>query len=576
MPCSAALVSILLLVATLPVFGQQKSYCGLVPQVGGMGAKPTHTGADDVIDDLLKNGAQIMTTNKFRAIGNSTDQDLKQQVAVAEICNATDRYIFYNPSIIEGMQKSSTGWAQYFILAHEMAHHINGDTLVHHEDANVELYADEIAAEWLTRLGASMLEIKSAVDSLKAPEFRTGGYPSHCERVAAAVRGYNIVAYDYNLHGAKMDLFQEGDCGLTKVKLPGLNTIPERERTSSPTSQAPGSLEPRGQSSPAHALRTGMTLLPLDWMSVNSLQQVGGEIFLGGHGNSGGTFGKYEMESGKFSDLSYLLPKPWCPVSALAYGGDQVFIGGASRGGCAGLFSPTSDRFQDMTPQLRAQSSDIYYYGGVGAVSFNGREFLVGGSGKRTSLELYSPATRRFTYLGLAPYFAVNTISSDGNSFLIAGAGPGPGPQQPPAVGWISPTHTFTSLTAMLPGNWGTTRRSAYDGNDFLIVGVDGITGANQMLALITPLKPATEVTNSFPAALNVHAIDGHDGYFLVAGQLEQKAYLARYRLGTRLTSLSELLPEEASDVTAVKIIGNKVVAAGVSRTGQLFIVTFQ
>jgi serine/threonine protein kinase len=341
--------------------------------------------------------------------------------------------------------------------------------------------------------------------------------------------------------------------------------------------QAPtASLESNLQSLPAHAPAKGMVLLPLNWMSVNALQQVGAELFLGGHGNNGGTLGKYEIGSGEFSDLSYLLPKPWCPVSALAYGANQLFIGGGSRGGCAGLLSRTSGSFQDMTPQLRAQSSDLYYYGGVGAVSFNGRDFLVGGSGKRTSLELYSPETRRFTYLGLGPYFAVNTIASDGNSFLIAGAGPGPGPQQPPAVGWISPAHTFTSLTATLPTNWGTTRRSAYDGKDFLIVGVDGISGTNQVLALINPMGTVTDVTNSFPAALNVHAIDGHDGYFLVAGQLEQKAYLARYRAGARLTTLTDVLPEGASDVTAVKIVGDKVVAAGVSRVGQLFIVVLE
>jgi len=350
----------------------------------------------------------------------------------------------------------------------------------------------------------------------------------------------------------------------------------------SPVARSPGEIrlapistsENNHQSPLAESSASKMILLPSSWTSVNALQQVGSAMFLGGHGDNGGTLGKYEIESGEFSDLSYLLPKPWCPVSALAYGANQLLIGGGSRGGCTGALSPISESFQDMTPQLRAESSDLYYYGGVGAVSFNGRDFLVGGSGKRTSLELYSPETHRFTCLAVGPYFAVNTIASDGNSFLIAGAGPGPGPQQPPAVGLISPPRTFTSLTGTLPRNWGTTRRSAYDGKDFLIVGVDGISGENQVLALINPMRPATDVTNSFPAALNVHAIDGHDGHFLVAGQLEQKAYLARYRMGAGVTKLTELLPEEATDVTAVKIVGDKAVAAGVSRSGRLFLVS--
>jgi hypothetical protein len=220
MPSSPALVPIMLLMAVLPVFGQQRSYCDLVPQIGSVGALPAHSAADDVIDDLIKNGAQIDTRNGFRAVGDSTDKDLRQQVAAAEICNATDRYIFFSLPAIEGMQKSGAGWAKYFVLAHEIAHHINGDTLVHHEDANVELLADENAAKWLTRLGASMPEIKLAVDALKAPEFRKGGYPSHCERVAATMRGYNAVARDYNRHGASLDLYQEGNCVLTKLESP--------------------------------------------------------------------------------------------------------------------------------------------------------------------------------------------------------------------------------------------------------------------------------------------------------------------------------------------------------------------
>jgi hypothetical protein len=81
-------------------------------------------------------------------------------------------------------------------------------------------------------------------------------------------------------------------------------------------------------------------------MSVNALQQVGDEIFLGGQGNNGGTLGKYQIESGAFSDLSYLLPKLWCPVSTLAYGANQLFIGGGSREGCAALLSPTSAAFR--------------------------------------------------------------------------------------------------------------------------------------------------------------------------------------------------------------------------------------
>jgi hypothetical protein len=350
--------------------------------------------------------------------------------------------------------------------------------------------------------------------------------------------------------------------------------VAQQPPTKKTPSQQPGNSFPTTnvQSSPSAAPAKDVVLLPLTWISVNALQQVGGAVYVGGRSRDGGALGRLQIESGTFTDLSHLLPTPWCPVSALAYGANQLFVGGGSRGGCAGQLSPMSGSFEDMTTQLHAQGSDFYYYGGIGAVSFNGREFLIGGSGKRTSLEFYSPETGRFTNLGLRSYFAVNTIASDGNSFLVAGAGPGPGPQQPPALGWVSPTHSFTDLTASLPANWGTTKRSAYNGKEFLIQGVDGTTGTNQMLALLDASgRTLSEVTNSLPPALSAHAVDGHDGYFLIGGQMGQRAYLARYRKGSRFTDLSALLPEGALDVTAVKIVGNKVVAMGVSRTGQLF-----
>jgi len=132
-------------------------------------------------------------------------------------------------------------------------------------------------------------------------------------------------------------------------------------------------------------------------------------------------------------------------------------------------------------------------------------------------------------------------------------------------------------LTASLPTNWGTTKRSAYSGKEFLIRGVDGITGTNQMLALLDGSgRTLNEVTNSLPPVLSVHALDGHDGYFLIGGQIGPKAFLARYREGTHFTDLSTLLPEGTVDVTAVRIVGSKVVAAGFSRTGQLLMVVLE
>ena len=310
------------------------------------------------------------------------------------------------------------------------------------------------------------------------------------------------------------------------------------------------------------------------WLYLHVAQSAGHALYLGGSGRGGGNFGVYETESGKFSDLSHLLPPAWCPVSALAYGDNQLLVGGGMRGGCVGVFSAADGSFRDMTSRLQSQQSGLYYYGGIHAIGFNGRTFLIGGAGLRTSLESYSPKTDKFNYIPLSPYFAVNTIASDGESFLIAGAGPGPGPKQPPALGWISPEGSFTNLTEFLPAGWGTTWRSTYDGKEFFIQGVDGISGAHQMLALFELSKRAsTDVTDVFPSSLNLHSIDGRNGHFWVGGEVNGKAYLARYSPGTPPTVLTSLLPEGARDVLAIQIVGNKSIAAGTSRTGSIFIV---
>ncbi len=328
-------------------------------------------------------------------------------------------------------------------------------------------------------------------------------------------------------------------------------------------------------SSPTAATAISITL-PSSWMSLKTMQVVGNAVYLGGGGKDGGKFGVYQNESGTFSELSHQLPSSWCPISAFAYDDNRLLVGGGSRGGCVGLFAPTDRTFRDMTSRMRDQDLGLYYYGGVSSIGFNGSEFLIGGAGKITSLELYSQRTDTFSSVAISPYFAVNTIASDGISFLIAGAGPGPGPQQPPALGWVSPDGHFTNLTNVLSIGWGATWRSAYDGKEFLIQGVDGITGTKQLLALFDPSKRAsTDVTDSFPAAFQLHGIDGRNGYFVLGGQVNRKAYLARYSPGAPPAVLTSLLPKGALDVTAVRIAGSSSVVAGIGSAGHIFIVSF-
>jgi TonB family protein len=323
------------------------------------------------------------------------------------------------------------------------------------------------------------------------------------------------------------------------------------------------------------AALSGSIMLPPSWTHVNVAEAVEQAVYLGGDGPTGGTFGVYDIEAGTFSDLSALLPPAWCPVKSLAYGNNQLFVGGGRREGCVGLFSPVDSSFRDITAQFRGHDQGAYYYGGINAVGFNGHSFLIGGAGIVTSLETYSPDTHRFTNASIRPdYFAVNTITSDGDSFLIAGAGPGPGPAQPPALGLIGSDGSFSEFTKLLPKGWGTTWRSAYDGKDFFIQGFDAISGKRETYALFDfDKRIATDVTDAFPSSLNLHCVDGRDGYFLVGGEVNGTAYLGRYTRGATAIAVTNL-PEGTVDVTGVKIVGNKNIVVGKSREGQLFIAT--
>jgi hypothetical protein len=215
----------------------------------------------------------------------------------------------------------------------------------------------------------------------------------------------------------------------------------------------------------------------------------------------------------------------------------------------------------------------LYYYGGVQALAFNGREFLVGGAGQVTSLETYSTETSRFTYLPI-PYFAVNSIASYGDSFLIAGAGPGAGPNQPPALGSISPDHLFTNLTSFLPPGWGTTVHCAYDGKEFLIEGRNRATGAKLLAVFDASKRVSTGVTDALPESFDLHGVDGGDGYFLLGGEVNGNGYLARYQPGASPVAPRGLLPDGAIDVTGVKVAGSRSVLAGLTREGKLFMMS--
>ena len=120
--------------------------------------------------------------------------------AVALTMNGV-RYIMYDPEFMTSLNYGNA-WTNKFILAHEVGHHINGhtvDVLAANNSNKVslstsriqELEADEFAGFVLGRLGASLSEALSGVQSLSDKDDSYSTHPRRSKRIAAIKKGFN-------------------------------------------------------------------------------------------------------------------------------------------------------------------------------------------------------------------------------------------------------------------------------------------------------------------------------------------------------------------------------------------------
>jgi hypothetical protein len=113
------------------------------------------------------------------------------------------RYILYDPEFMS-MLSYSNDWANMFILAHEVGHHINGhtvDALLFLNDAVdkqslsekriQELEADEFAGFVLGRLGASLSDATLIATNFSNDDDSYSTHPSKSKRIAAITKGFN-------------------------------------------------------------------------------------------------------------------------------------------------------------------------------------------------------------------------------------------------------------------------------------------------------------------------------------------------------------------------------------------------
>jgi hypothetical protein len=94
-----------------------------------------------------------------------------------QIYETYENWTIYDPKLVQGDA------ARDFIFAHEIAHHLNGDTSSGQpRSERMELRADYNGAKYLIRLGWNKARLLHALDLLDLPQKTQAGYPSAYER----------------------------------------------------------------------------------------------------------------------------------------------------------------------------------------------------------------------------------------------------------------------------------------------------------------------------------------------------------------------------------------------------------
>ena len=118
--------------------------------------------------------------------------------AVAKIIQVSEgykeRFILYDNTFFDNMDsKAGTDWASMSILAHEIAHHLNGHALNNGgSNHKIELEADQWSGWVLAKLGASLEEAQSAIATLRY-EKATRTHPAKAERLNAIATGWKKI-----------------------------------------------------------------------------------------------------------------------------------------------------------------------------------------------------------------------------------------------------------------------------------------------------------------------------------------------------------------------------------------------
>jgi TPR repeat protein len=148
-----------------------------------MGSNDTADNIDDMLDilGLFKNFVIVECPNINNAIAKNIISEGGLKI----------RYILYDPMFFEKMnERTATNWAAKSILAHEIGHHLNGHALNNIGSTHqFEIEADEFSGFVLGKMGASLEEALSAINSLSY-EKATKTHPAKMDRLASIEKGW--------------------------------------------------------------------------------------------------------------------------------------------------------------------------------------------------------------------------------------------------------------------------------------------------------------------------------------------------------------------------------------------------
>ena len=167
-----------------------KNYCSIngeeQPKSVEMHFKPGRL-AQNSIDTLL----QFIPVSKR----NMTFRSAAVEKAIA-VLHQKRRFVFFDALYMAKIRKSNSRWSVYFVLAHELAHHLNADMLEEGTKRHqVELEADKFAGQVLGMMGAPQEEVIKIIETFETEATTT--HPAAKYRGQVAMIGWEEGQYIY-------------------------------------------------------------------------------------------------------------------------------------------------------------------------------------------------------------------------------------------------------------------------------------------------------------------------------------------------------------------------------------------